>query len=306
MNHLKHTAGITRGAHDPDSRQIPFILSTPTRDRHGTVLNQDNWMLDNYLKNPIVGYAHNLGANGLRDPNCDMVIGKAIETGVIDRTLISTCQFESADLNPLADKIYRKLLFGSLNTCSVGFRELGKGKYGTGDQARGRPNETYYFEGQELIEFSVVNIPSNPEATQVKRTLANTTNKAALLYSLKHLGSLLRPGQIEALSINHAYLYCEALNLGIMPSVDKLPQIKAELERAFNRDMLERSSRSGLSDTELRQRAKLDIERASHLFDMALRPGIGPLEREMLFNRAEALKEKSRKILNELDKRSLT
>jgi len=30
-----------------ESRIIPFVLSTYTKDRHSTVLNQDGWSLDN-------------------------------------------------------------------------------------------------------------------------------------------------------------------------------------------------------------------------------------------------------------------
>jgi hypothetical protein len=43
----------------------------------------------------------------------------------------------------------------------VGFVPIGKGKYGEGDQAQGRSNETYFFEGQELLEWSIVHVPSN-------------------------------------------------------------------------------------------------------------------------------------------------
>ena len=42
---------------------------------------------------------------------------------------------------------------------------MGDGHYGDGEEGEGRLNETYYFSGQELLEWSVV-IPSNPEGKE--------------------------------------------------------------------------------------------------------------------------------------------
>ena len=60
----------------------------------------------------------------------------------------------------------------------MGFAEIGKGAYGTGTEARGGADETYYFAGQELLEFSIVNIPSNPDAT--KRALRDQASHALM------------------------------------------------------------------------------------------------------------------------------
>jgi phage head maturation protease len=67
--------------------------------------------------------------------------------------------FEPKEINELAEKIYQKVLFGSLRAVSVGFLPIGKGRFGEGADA-----ETYYFAGQQLLEVSVVNIPANPNA----------------------------------------------------------------------------------------------------------------------------------------------
>ena len=67
-------------------------------------------------------------------------------------------------MNERADKVYKKLQFGTLNAVSVGFRAIGKGTWGKGDEGPGQPNETYYYAGQELLEVSVVNLPANPNA----------------------------------------------------------------------------------------------------------------------------------------------
>lgn len=169
-----------------ESRTIPFVFSTSQRDRHKTVLNQYGWNLENFNRNPVAGYMHNVyGGDLCTPPNPDDVIGKArawVEAG----QLLGEIIFEPADINPQAEKVFQKLLFGSLSMVSVGFIEQGQGRYGDGEEAQGRSNETYYFEGQELLEISVVNIPSNAGAgvrslrdqaynalTFIKRTLGN-------------------------------------------------------------------------------------------------------------------------------------
>jgi len=101
-----------------EKRSIPFVLSTPTRDRHHTVLNQPNWQLDNYRKNPIVGYMHNLYGDMCNPPDPDDVIAKSSDIAVIELAGLSTLTanpvFETADLNLKADKIFRKLMLGTL------------------------------------------------------------------------------------------------------------------------------------------------------------------------------------------------
>ena len=74
--------------------------------------------------------------------------------------------FEPKEINELAEKVFQKIMFGSLNSVSVGFLPLGKGHWGEGDEAPNEARETYYYDGQELLEISVVNIPSNANATR--------------------------------------------------------------------------------------------------------------------------------------------
>ena len=78
--------------------------------------------------------------------------------------LMVDVDFEPAEINPLAEKVYQKLLFGSLKGVSVGFIPIGKGHWGEGVEALTGENPTYYYAGQELLEVSVVNIPANPNA----------------------------------------------------------------------------------------------------------------------------------------------
>ncbi len=154
-----------------DTRTVRFIISTDGKDRHGTKLNMKGWNLENFNRNPIVGYQHNVyGDNMCVPPNPDDVLGPArawVENANGRDVLMGEVTFEKAEINPQAEKVFRKVLNGTLRATSVGFLEIGKGKDVVEKDASGKViGKTYEFEGQELIEFSIVNIPSNPEATR--------------------------------------------------------------------------------------------------------------------------------------------
>jgi hypothetical protein len=188
-----------------DSRIIPFILSTPERDRHHTKLNQKNWNLDNYRKNPIIGYMHNLYGDLCNAPDPDDVIGQSKSVATEDiagaTCLTASGLFDPAEINLKADKIFRKLLLGSLRAVSVGFLELGKGNWGQRDEAEGQDNEVFYFEGQDLLEFSIVNVPSNAGAGKRDLGFLRDQTHAAIMYAFRELGKNYRLSQIENLRV---------------------------------------------------------------------------------------------------------
>lgn len=151
-----------------EGRKMTFVASDATRDSAGTVLNQDGWDLKRFNSNGVIGYQHKVYGGWDDTDNPDNIIGKGrayVETDAkgVKRLMVDV-EFEPEGMNELADKVYKKLEFGTLKAVSVGFRPIGQGSFGKGDQAIGGKNETYYFAGQELLEVSVVNIPANPNA----------------------------------------------------------------------------------------------------------------------------------------------
>ena len=150
-------------ATDEERRMVEFVASTGAVDTYGTVLPPDMWDLARYARNGVVGYQHDIYYSD--DP--DNVIGRG-EAYTAGGELLIRIFFEPAELNPKADKVYRKVLFGSINAVSVGFRATAPGHWGR--KADGEDPEVYYYNGQELMEVSVVNVPSNPDA--VKRSAA--------------------------------------------------------------------------------------------------------------------------------------
>ena len=212
MEKINNTYGKVRAiqAREDQDRTVSFVLSTPARDRHHTVVNQEGWNLEHYRTNPIVGYMHDVYWHP------DNVIGKSTRIGLeeIDGVLCLTADavFETADVNLLADKVYRKLLLGTLSSASVGFMDDGKGRWGEGDERQGGENETYYFNGQELIEWSVVTIPSNYEAG--KRAMKDATLEA-IDYALRSLGGNFTRSKLDEMRVADVLALLDAKDIDL-------------------------------------------------------------------------------------------
>jgi len=140
-----------------ESRTAEFVISTEAVDSYGTVFKVNGWDLKRYANNPVVGYNHRLGAWN-DDP--DNVIGTS-EVFVEDDKLIGRVVFESADVNPKAEKIFQKIQTGTLRMASVGANPT-RGHWG--DEKLGEDTDVIYFDESELFEWSVVDIGSNAEA----------------------------------------------------------------------------------------------------------------------------------------------
>lgn len=156
MEKFKRQYAQFRATEEDEGRKIDFVFSTDAVDGHGTRIKPEAWRLDRFNTNGIASYQHEAYGN----PDPDMIIGKSW-AWVEDGKLLGTIDFEEKDVNPLADKIYRKIKNGTLNAVSVGFVEH-DGHRGVKDD--GENPRHYYFDDVELMEISVVTIPSNPEA----------------------------------------------------------------------------------------------------------------------------------------------
>ena len=116
------------------------------------------WQLDNFARNPVVLWAHRA-----EDPP----IGKAIDFGRDDHRLFSAVQFLPlgyGKAGEFAEMIYRMAADGYISATSVGFRPI-KWDF-TADKDRG--GDDWFpgidFQEQELVELSIVAVPSNPDA----------------------------------------------------------------------------------------------------------------------------------------------
>lgn len=133
-----------------NDRELEFIISTASVDRYGDVIAQDGWDFKNYLKNPVVLWAHD---------NRALPVAKAKKLSIDGNNLLATAEFTRAGLSSFNDTVFNMLKDGFLNAVSVGF--IPKKWAYVDDDERGFGID---FIQQELLEFSVVPIPANPEA----------------------------------------------------------------------------------------------------------------------------------------------
>jgi len=130
-------------------RQYEFTASTSTQDRDGEVIDATGWDLKNFKKNPVILYGHDYRS---------LPIGKASRVWLHNGSLKNTVEFPPEGTYEFADIVERLVDTGYLKTESVGFIPK-KWEDGDGEKA---PRRTYTK--QELLEISIVPIPSNPDA----------------------------------------------------------------------------------------------------------------------------------------------
>ena len=140
---------------DDDNRTVEFVISSEATDSYNTVFKMDGWDLNRYTQNPIVCYQHRSTSS---DP--DDIIGTS-KVYVEDDKLIGRVTFEEGAINPKAEKVYQKVLNGTLKMASVGARVM-QARLGVKDDNED-PN-VLYFTKSELFEWSIVSAGANPEA----------------------------------------------------------------------------------------------------------------------------------------------
>jgi hypothetical protein len=144
------------------NREAEFVISTEAVDSYDTVFKMDGWDLTRYQKNPIVAYGHRTNSD-----NPDMILGTS-EVRKEGNQLVAVVRFESADVNPVAEKVWQKVQAGTLRMASIGANPI-EGRMGIA--ADGENPGVLYFTRTELFEWSIVPLGSNPEA--LKRSLEN-------------------------------------------------------------------------------------------------------------------------------------
>lgn len=129
-------------------------ISTGGVDRFNSILNPKGWHLNAYMKNPVVLWAHQ---------RTDLPIAQAERVWVDGDKLMSRIKWLD-DLNAFAAKVRTFYERGALRAWSVGFRPI-KVRYPE------KEDEPVEFLENELIEFSAVPVPANPNALTDSRSL---------------------------------------------------------------------------------------------------------------------------------------
>ena len=147
---------------DDKEMTLTAFISTGAIDRMKESLDPDGVDVGNYRKNPVVLWAHDYSMPP---------IGKAVWVKKADGGILSKVQFYNSDkaLGEFAQEIYRMYKEKFLNAFSVGFipKETEYAKDADRDNPK-KPRITY--KKWEMLEYSAVPVPANPEALQMAYT----------------------------------------------------------------------------------------------------------------------------------------
>ncbi len=143
-------------------RTFDFIASTFDIDSYGTRIDPKGWVLDAFMKNPVMCLQHDdrgyTGSNGLPIAN---VIPESIR--VEGDKLVMKGRAPTEGTFPLADTVFNLVSQGFMRGVSVGFEPL---EWDDVDEVGtdGLKTKVRIFRKQRLLEVSIVTIPSNDKA----------------------------------------------------------------------------------------------------------------------------------------------
>ena len=160
---------------DESRRCATFVISTPTPDRSEDVVSPGGVRLENYARNPVVYYDH--GFSGIQVPigKCEDESGQ-LALVVTELGIEGTCYFaDSVEGQQIFELVKQSVLrAASINLVPITYTIRtddgpldGRGRDDLPGLA-GRPGME--IDEWELLEWSVVGIPDNPEA--VRKILA--------------------------------------------------------------------------------------------------------------------------------------
>ena len=162
----KETAGIQKVVGDVELiASVPFsmsneglkngvswVLSTFDLDRYGERIDPQGWDFKRYMQNPVAEWAHRYDIPA---------IGKIGGLAVGDNGLHGLVRFNDKSFDPFDWSIGERVKAGIIQAGSVGFRVIEIEIPSKADSADGT---ALIFRKQELLEFSICNVPANPFA----------------------------------------------------------------------------------------------------------------------------------------------
>lgn len=132
-----------------ESRKVAITISTKALDRHRDTVDPLGIDLANYEKNPVVLWAH---------AHNQPPIARSVSLKANSKALRSVAEFMPAEISAFADSIFQMVSGGWLNAASIGFLPAQNG-YEYDPERMG-----YDFVKTELLEYSIVPVPANPQA----------------------------------------------------------------------------------------------------------------------------------------------
>ena len=226
---LTHAIEVEMQERNASDRTIVGVITTDAVDRYREIVDPKGAELENYMKNPVVLLNHNSWSG--KPVGRNMWI-KANGNGLIAKTQFASTP-DGRDVFTLYDE-------GFMKAWSIGFMPK---KWEDADQ-----NEYGYrrkYTAWELLEYSAVTIPANPEAvSNMLRTVESGRVRDAIEQSQREINTDQRVSQlfftIEQQSTSLAELKDAIAEItaikGLTDALDKLTQRLDLIENLFVND----------------------------------------------------------------------
>lgn len=131
---------------------LVFTISTNSPDRDADILEPKGCQLKNYKKNSVVLFAHDYHS---------LPIGKSVNIQALDNHIEAEVEFAPTSF---AQEVRMLCEQGFLNAASVGFIPIEAEPIESKSGDDGLPRQGYRYKKWDLLEWSIVPVPSNFEA----------------------------------------------------------------------------------------------------------------------------------------------
>ncbi|MDR0497004.1 MAG: HK97 family phage prohead protease [Treponema sp.] len=163
----KETAGLVKVAGDVEliasvpfrlsadveaGQGFPWTLTTFDLDRYGERIDPQGWDFKWYKDNPVVEWSHRYDIPA---------IGKIEGLAIDDNGLHGLVFFNDKSYDPFGWSIGQRVKAGVIRAGSVGFRPI---EIEIPSKEDSKDGTCLIFRKQELLEFSICNVPANPFA----------------------------------------------------------------------------------------------------------------------------------------------
>lgn len=138
---------------DKNAMTISHYISTSAPDRYGEIMNPEGCDYSGYRKNPVVFFGHR---------SRELPIAKNEKIIIGNSGVLAVTKFDTSDF---AKEIFRLNAEGFLNSWSIGFvpKKIKSQKLKVNDKEQ----DYLCIEEWELLEYSSVPIPANPDAVNL-------------------------------------------------------------------------------------------------------------------------------------------
>lgn len=146
-----------------ENETFHWIMSTFDVDRDLEQVDPEGWNLENYIRNPVVLWSHDYKMPA---------IGHAENVNTENKILSGDIIFNPKEADEFGYSIGQRVKAGSIRTGSVGFR-VDEVEFCDTDKSECG----IIYRKQELLEFSICNVPANPFALMTDRKELKASKK---------------------------------------------------------------------------------------------------------------------------------